>query len=178
MNADCLWNWLENFGSATDVSCLSSVSPDSLMIKDVLDHYIQLLNLSSPIKMENKNVVEELACFLDEMKQLRAAMSMSDLVIEKNTLVLLSKKILSRRSKVTDILYQLNLACQKSNTNAESDPSHARVEVGNDDPHKQNILKESKDGMSNNSQGAVNSGHGKAKGKNKSKKNKGKKAKK
>jgi hypothetical protein len=33
MNADCFWNCLENFGSATDVSCLNSVSPDSLMIK-------------------------------------------------------------------------------------------------------------------------------------------------
>jgi hypothetical protein len=113
MNADCFWSCLENFVSATDVSCLNSDSPDSLMIKvsqfflcsykmclyqtvaiyillsqyylsftffhslqDVLDHYIQLLNLSNPIKMENKNVVEELACLLDEMKQLRAAMSM------------------------------------------------------------------------------------------------------
>jgi hypothetical protein len=45
-------------------------------LQDVLDHYIQLLNLSNPIKMENKNVVEELGCLLDEMKQLRAAMSM------------------------------------------------------------------------------------------------------
>jgi hypothetical protein len=33
INADCFWNWLENFGSATDVPCLNSVSPDSLMIK-------------------------------------------------------------------------------------------------------------------------------------------------
>jgi len=38
--------------------------------------------------------------------------------------------------------------------------------VGNDD-HKQNVLKKSKDNMSNNSQGAVNSGHGKAKENNK-----------
>ncbi|PNX94247.1 hypothetical protein L195_g017419 [Trifolium pratense] len=174
MNADCFWNLLENLVSATDVSCLNSVSPDSLMIKDALDHYIQLLKLSSPIKMENKNVVEELACLLDEMKQLRAALSMSDLVIEKNTLILLSKKILSRRSKVADILYQLNLDCQKSNTNVESDPSQASVEGGDEDQHEQNNLKESKDGRSNNSQGAVNSGQGKAKGKkNKPKKNKG-----
>ncbi|CAJ2677798.1 unnamed protein product [Trifolium pratense] len=171
MNADCFWNRLENFVSATDVSCFNSVSPDSLMIKDALDHYIQLLNLSSPIKMGNKNVVEELACLLDEMKQLRAAMSMSDSMIEKNTLIVISKKILSRRSKVSHILYQLNSACQKSNTNVESDPSQASVEAGNDDQHKQNILKESKD---DNSQGAGNSGHGNAKGrKNKFKKNKG-----
>jgi hypothetical protein len=45
-------------------------------LQDVLDHYIQLLNLSNPIEMENKHAVEELACLLDEMKQLRAAMSM------------------------------------------------------------------------------------------------------
>jgi hypothetical protein len=45
-------------------------------LQDVLDHYIQLLNLSNPIEMDNKNVVEEMACLLDEMKQLRAAMSM------------------------------------------------------------------------------------------------------
>ncbi|CAJ2677794.1 unnamed protein product [Trifolium pratense] len=175
MNADFFWNWLENFGSATDVSCLNSVSPDSLMIKEVLDHYIQLLKLSNPIKMENKNVVEELACLLDEMKQLRAALNTSDSMIEKNTLIVLSKKILSRRSKVAHILSKLNLACQKRNTNveSESDPSQARAEVGNDDQHEQNILKESKDEMPNNSQGAGNSGHGKAKGKkSKSKKNK------
>ncbi|KAK2383849.1 P-loop containing nucleoside triphosphate hydrolase superfamily protein [Trifolium repens] len=175
MLSDFFWNWLENFGSATDVSCLNSVSPDSLMIKDVLDHYIQLLNLSNPIEMDNKNVVEEMACLLDEMKQLRAAMSMSDSMIEKNTLIVLSKKILSRRSKVGDILCQLKLACQRCNTNAESDPSQASAEVGNDDQHEQNSLKESKDDMSNNSQGAVNSGHGKAKENNKGKKNKSKK---
>ncbi|GAU31095.1 hypothetical protein TSUD_322320 [Trifolium subterraneum] len=117
MNADCFWNWLENFV----VSCHNIVSPDCLMIKDVLDRYILLFNLSNPVKWENKNAVEEFASLLDEMNQLRAAMSM--------------------RSA---------------------------------DQHEQNILKESKDDMSNNSQGAINSGHGKAEGKkNKSKKNKG-----
>jgi hypothetical protein len=96
-------------------------------------------------------------------------------MIEKNTLIVLSNKILSRRSKVAHILDQLNLACQRSNTNVESDPSQASAEVGNDDQHEKNILKESKDDMSNNSQGAVNSGHGKAKENNKGKKNKSKK---
>jgi hypothetical protein len=33
LNVACLWNCLENFASATDVSCLNSVSPDSLMLK-------------------------------------------------------------------------------------------------------------------------------------------------
>ncbi|MCI11840.1 hypothetical protein A2U01_0032942, partial [Trifolium medium] len=137
MNADCFWNRLENFGCATDVSCLNSVSPDSLMIKDGLDRYIELLNLLNPIEMQNKMFGEEFASMLDEMKQLRASMSMTDSMIEKNTLIVLSKKILSRRSTVAHIL-----ASQRSNTN--------------------------------HSQGAVNSGHGKAKGKkNKPKKNKG-----
>jgi hypothetical protein len=33
LNVACLWNCLENFASATDVSCFNSVSPDSLMLK-------------------------------------------------------------------------------------------------------------------------------------------------
>jgi len=76
-------------------------------------------------------------------------------------------------SKVAHILNQLNLSC-KRNTNVQSDPSQANTAVGNDD-YGQNVLKESKENMSNNSQGAVNSGHGKAKESNKTKKNKSKK---
>lgn len=76
-------------------------------------------------------------------------------------------------SKVAHILNQLNLSC-KRNTNVESDPSQVSAAVGNDD-HKQNVLKASKDNMSNNSQAADNSGHGKAKESNKRKKNKSKK---
>lgn len=103
-------------------------------------------------------------------------------MIEKDTVIVLSKKIRSGRSKVAHILYQLNLV--QRNTNVESDPSQASTAVGNDD-HEQNVLKESKGNVSNNSQGPVNLGHEKAKennkggNNNKSKKNKrGKKGKK
>lgn len=183
VNDDFL-NWLENFESSTDVSWLNNVSPDFMMIKGFLDHFIRLWNLlvHNPVKMENKIEMEEFVSLLDEMKQLRASMNMSDSVIEKDTVIVLSKKIRSGRSKVEHILYQLNLV--QRNTNVESDPSQASTAVGNDD-HKQNVLKESKGNVSNNSQGPVNSGHEKAKennkggNNNKSKKNKrGKKGKK
>jgi hypothetical protein len=42
MLSDFFWNWLENFGSATDVSCLNSVSPDSLMIKVSQFFYVRI----------------------------------------------------------------------------------------------------------------------------------------
>jgi len=93
-------------------------------------------------------------------------------VIEKDTVIVLSKKILSGRSKVAHILYQLNLV--QRNTNVESGPSQASTAVGNDD-HEQNVLKESKGNVSNNSQAPVNSGREKAKENNKGKKNKSKK---
>jgi hypothetical protein len=95
-------------------------------------------------------------------------------VIEKDAVILLSKKILSGQSKVAHILYQLNLV--QRNTNVESDPSQVSTAVGNDD-HRQNVLMESKGNVSNNSQAPVNSGHEKAKENNKGKKNKFKKKK-
>jgi hypothetical protein len=84
-------------------------------------------------------------------------------VIEKDAVILLSKKILSGQSKVAHILYQLNLV--QRNTNVESDPSQVSTAVGNEG------------NVSNNSQAPVNSGHEKAKENNKGKKNKFKKKK-
>ena len=95
------------------------------------------------------------------------------------SVIVLSKKILSRQSKLAHILYQLNLA--QRNTDVESDSTLSDDEpeedvlkesIGNmsNNDYGKNVLKESKDNMSNNSQGAVNSGHGKAKENNKGKK--------
>jgi hypothetical protein len=42
LNVACLWNCLENFASATDVSCLNSVSPDSLMLKVSQFFYVRI----------------------------------------------------------------------------------------------------------------------------------------
>ncbi|CAI8586619.1 unnamed protein product [Vicia faba] len=62
-------------------------------------------------------------------------------------------------------------------TNVESDPLHASTAVGNDDQHGQNVWKDSKDNVPNNSHSAVNSEHGMVKENNKRKKNKSKKTK-
>lgn len=85
----------------------------------------------------------------------------------------LAKKILSRRSKVALILNQLLLSCKK-NINAESDPSQTSTAAGNDE---QNVLKESKDNVSKNSEGEDNSKQGNARENSKGKKNKSKKRK-
>ncbi|MCH79518.1 hypothetical protein A2U01_0000268 [Trifolium medium] len=132
------WKWLQNLGSASaNVSCCASMT-----IKGCLEAHIIVLNalIQNPAEMENKNDMEVLVSLFEDIMQLRDAMNRSCCGInEKDTLIALSKKILSRRSKVVRLLYQSN------------------------------AWKESKYDMSNKSQGAVNSGHGKAKGK----KNKG-----
>ncbi|KAK2437782.1 TPR and ankyrin repeat-containing protein [Trifolium repens] len=162
MHADFFWKWLENVGSASadisrlasfspeilQVSSLTSVGPASIRIKECLEDHMLLLNvlIQNPAEMENKSDMEVLVSLFEDMRQLRGAMSKSgSWIIEKDTLIAISKKILSRRSEVVRLLYQ------------------------------RNIWMESKYDMSNNSQGAVNSGHGKAKDNNKGKTNKSKK---
>lgn len=99
----------------------------------------------------------------------------SDSVIETCLPVEPIKKILSSRSKMVPIFNELFSLC-KRNTNVESEPSQASIAAGNDE-QGQNVLEQSKDKMSENSQGAINSGHGNNRENNKGKKNKSKKSK-
>ncbi|GAU13760.1 hypothetical protein TSUD_82690 [Trifolium subterraneum] len=107
MDAGFFWKWLENVGSASaNVSRSASTT-----IKECLEAHILLLNvfLQNPAEMENKNDMEVLVSLFEDMLQLRGSMSKTGLwMIEKDTLIELSKKILSRRSEVVRLLYQRN----------------------------------------------------------------------
>ncbi|PNX89088.1 hypothetical protein L195_g045205 [Trifolium pratense] len=108
VDADFFWKWLENVGSASaDVSRLASMA-----IKECLEAHILLLKvlIQNPAEMENKNDMEVLVSLFEDMMQLRGSMSMTGLwMIEKDTLIALSKKILSRRSEVVRLLYKRNV---------------------------------------------------------------------
>ncbi|XP_061342438.1 uncharacterized protein LOC133288644 [Gastrolobium bilobum] len=180
-NADYFWDLLENMQLAVDESSLNMVS---IIIKEFLDPCIELLISSisgslseNPVNLENKTELEEVVTLLDEMKQLSSALSVNDLVIENLIPVIgeLAKKILLRRPKVAHVLNQLVLI-NKKNSNVEYETSQASMEAGNDD-QGQNDLEESKDNMSKNSQGAINSGSGNTRENIKGKKNKSKKSK-
>ncbi|RDX62469.1 hypothetical protein CR513_59196, partial [Mucuna pruriens] len=187
MNVDCFWIMLDNLWLAIHESCIDGkVLPNSTMIKDILNTSIELLSCSirgslsqNPVNLENKNEMEEVVSLVDEMKQLSSALTVSgDAVIEKPILVgELCKRILSRQPKVGHVLNELFLLCKK-NSIVECEPSsQAKTAVANDD-QGQNVLEESNDNVSKNSQGAINSGNGDVREKNvKGKKNKPKKGK-
>ncbi|GAU13762.1 hypothetical protein TSUD_82710 [Trifolium subterraneum] len=146
MYADLFWNWLEKVASpSADVSRLASFSPEYLRMKDYLRAHLVLLGelKDNPVMMENKKDMEVLVSLYELMMQFRTTVSIIGSMLDKVTLIVLSKKVLSRRSKIARFLY------------------------------KPDVWKEPEDDWSNNSQGAVNSGHGKAKENNKGMKNKG-----
>lgn len=77
----------------------------------------------------------------------------SDSMTENHILVgELFKKFLARRQKVEHIMNELFLLWKK-NVNVEYEPAQASTAAGSDD-QGQNVLEESKDNMSKNSQGA------------------------
>ncbi|XP_061342415.1 uncharacterized protein LOC133288626 [Gastrolobium bilobum] len=165
MNADYFWDMLENMQLAVDESCLNMVSCNSIIIREFLDPCIELLISSisgslseNPVNLKNKTELEEVVSLLDEMKQLSSALSVNDSLIENRIPVIgeLAKKILVRRPKVAHILNKLVLINKITNVEYET-TSQASIEAGNDD-QGQNDLVESKDIMSKNFQGAINSG--------------------
>ncbi|KAK2383852.1 P-loop containing nucleoside triphosphate hydrolase superfamily protein [Trifolium repens] len=127
MHFDFFWKWLENVGSASaDVShfaifspelslraklrvpCLTSFASASFRIKECLEVYTLLLSglIQTPGEIENKNDKEVLVNIFEEMMEFRSAMGMNWCwIIEKDTLIALSKKIHSRRSEVVRLLY-------------------------------------------------------------------------
>ncbi|WJX46886.1 hypothetical protein P8452_33632 [Trifolium repens] len=83
--------------------------------------------------------------------------------LDKDTLIVLSKKILSRRSEIARFLYKPDVWKEpednsSNNSQCAVNSGHGKAKEGN---------------RSNNSQGAGKSGHRKAKENNKGKKNKG-----
>ncbi|MCI38292.1 hypothetical protein A2U01_0059520, partial [Trifolium medium] len=65
MHADFFWKWLE------------MVEPASTRIKECLEAHILLLNvlIQNPTEMENKSDMEVLVSLVEDMMQLRGAMS-------------------------------------------------------------------------------------------------------
>ena len=96
-------------------------------------------------------------------------LSSSDIKSQIPVIGELSKKILSRQSRVAQVLNQLFLL-RKKTTIVDYEPSEASTAVDYDD-HVLNDLEESKDNMSKNSQADINSGPGNTKENVKGKKN-------
>ncbi|KAK2437779.1 P-loop containing nucleoside triphosphate hydrolase superfamily protein [Trifolium repens] len=127
MHFDFFWKWLENVGSASaDVShfaifspelslraklrvpCLTSFASASFRIKECLEVHTLLLSglIQTPGEIENQNDKEVLVSIFEEMMEFRSAMGNNWYwIIEKDTLIALSKKIHSRRSEVVRLLY-------------------------------------------------------------------------
>ncbi|PNY04542.1 regulator of nonsense transcripts-like protein [Trifolium pratense] len=99
-----LWTRLEKFVSAADVSCLNSVSPNSLMLKDDLEYYIAVTGYFNI----EKDSHEDLLCFIEKMKKLRESLSTSDSVID-DTLISLAMEMLSSQSKLKERLDSMAL---------------------------------------------------------------------
>ncbi|WJX52816.1 hypothetical protein P8452_38886 [Trifolium repens] len=166
MYAELFWNWLENVTSpSADVSRLAGFTPEFLRMKDYFTTHLVLLGelMRNPVMMENKKDMEVLVSLHELMMEFRTTSSILGFMLDKNTLIALSKKILSRRSEIARFLYKPDVWKEPEDT--WSNNSQGAVNSGHG--------KAKEDNRSNNSQGAGKSGHGKAKENNNGKKNKG-----
>ncbi|XP_027343298.1 uncharacterized protein LOC113855866 [Abrus precatorius] len=86
LSVDCFWDMLENLHLAVDELCLSKGPPNSAIIKEFLNTWIERLSClihgdgglsQNPAKFENKNEMEEMVSMLDETKQLSSALSVT-----------------------------------------------------------------------------------------------------
>ncbi|CAL0324811.1 unnamed protein product [Lupinus luteus] len=161
----------------------------------------------NPVNLEDKNEMGEMVHLVDEIKQLSLALSVSDSVIDKHVNVIdeFCKKILSRREKVEHVLNPLFLLYKKNiivedealldsisttcsvenvpNDLEQSEEDMSKNSKGLEEETKDNVCKNSQGleeskGSMKNSEGTMNSGHGKIMEnekvkKKKSKKNKG-----
>ncbi|MCH92921.1 hypothetical protein A2U01_0013867, partial [Trifolium medium] len=127
-HSDFFWKWLENVACASaDVSHFASFSPElslraklrvpclpsfasaSIRIKECLEVHSLMLNglIRVPGEIENKNDKEVLVSIFEEMMEFRSAMRLNGFwIINKDTLIALSKKLFSRRSEVARLLYR------------------------------------------------------------------------
>ncbi|KAK2383861.1 hypothetical protein QL285_071273 [Trifolium repens] len=113
--------------------------------------------------MENKKHMEVLVSLEELMMEFRNTVSILGSWLDKDTLIVLSKKILSRRSEIARFLYKPDVWKEpednwSNNSQCAVNSGHGKAKEGN---------------RSNNSQGAGKSGYRKAKENNKGKKNKG-----
>ncbi|WJX52814.1 hypothetical protein P8452_38884 [Trifolium repens] len=128
LHSDFFWKWLENVACASpDVSHFATFSPElsrraklrvpcftsfasaTIRIKECLEVHALMVNalIRTPGEIENKDDKEVLVNIFDEMMEFRSAMAMNGFwIIEKDTLIALSKKIHSRRSEVVRLLYR------------------------------------------------------------------------
>ncbi|KAK2383851.1 P-loop containing nucleoside triphosphate hydrolase superfamily protein [Trifolium repens] len=128
LHSDFFWKWLENVACASpDVSHFATFSPElsrraklrvpcftsfasaTIRIKECLEVHALMVNalIRTPGEIENKDDKEVLVNIFDEMMEFRSAMAMNWCwIIEKDTLIALSKKIHSRRSDVVRLLYR------------------------------------------------------------------------
>ncbi|KAL4392729.1 hypothetical protein AHAS_Ahas03G0374200 [Arachis hypogaea] len=185
MNVLGFWDVLEKLQLAVDESCMVKVSHYSILIQEnFLDPCIELLISSiwgslpkNPVNLENKNEMGEVLSLLDELKQLSSSLIATDLKNQLPVIGELSKKILSRQPKVSHILDQLFLLCEKKVVVDYGVASEASTAALDNHDLGQSALEESKDKMSKNSPVNINSGSGNTKGNGKGKKNNSKKKK-
>ncbi|XP_045821754.1 uncharacterized protein LOC123914598 [Trifolium pratense] len=109
MYADLFWHWLEKVTSpSADLSRLADFSPEYLRMMDYFSTHRVLVKelMKNPVMMENKKDMEVLVSLDELFSQFRITASILGARLDKVTLIVLSKKILSRRSEIARFLYK------------------------------------------------------------------------